>query len=324
MSPRRRWTNAAASLRRSGSRSGPVRSSGRSANSGSSKASSERNASSLPLWGVAVTRIRWRSGSLGEALQELVALVAAAPGASRRGAGVGLVDDHQLGAGAQEVVAAAVGLDEVGRDDDVGVMLEERLRRRAGRAPGRVAVLGSTSSASMWNLSRSSACHCSARWGGQSTARFLRLAAVEQLAGDQAGLDGLADADVVGDQQPHRVQLQRHQERHELVRPGLDGELGERAERAGARAEAQPHGVAQQPARREVAELGRIGKVEAGRLDRFQRQVDAGDLVVGAAQRAQHQEVVGRFGQHDPFAAPRLDQRADGEGHACLPPKMLG
>ena len=54
-----------------------------------------------------------------------------------------------------------------------------------------------------------------------------RLAAVEQLAGDQAGFDGLADADVVGDQEPNRVELQRHQQRDELVGAGLDGELGE-------------------------------------------------------------------------------------------------
>ena len=31
----------------------------------------------------------------------------------------------------------------------------------------------------------------------------IRLAAIDQLAQDEAGLDRLADADVVGDQQPH-------------------------------------------------------------------------------------------------------------------------
>ena len=106
MSPRRRWTNAA---RAGGGLSpvrGPVRSAGRSANSGLSSDSKERNASSLPLCGVAVTRIRWRSGS--------AASPARAGGADggpirfhREGAGVGLVDNHQLGAGPQEVIAAA-------------------------------------------------------------------------------------------------------------------------------------------------------------------------------------------------------------------------
>ena len=64
----------------------------------------------------------------GEVAQQLVALVAALlpePGAGD--AVVGLVDDDQLGAAEQELVAAAVGLDEVGGDDDVRVAVEERL-----------------------------------------------------------------------------------------------------------------------------------------------------------------------------------------------------
>ena len=202
MSARRRWTRWRASRRRSASRAarrGPR--AGRRA--GSSSASSERNASSLPLCGVAVTRTRWRFGSLAERLEQLVALVAAAVARAER-EGVRLVDDHELGAGAHEVLAAAVGLDEVGRDDDVRVLLEERAADRQaalealrGRGQHELGVRGGTSS-------RSSPCHCSARCGGQSTARRCDVAAVEQLAGDQRGLDRLADADVVGDQQPHR------------------------------------------------------------------------------------------------------------------------
>ena len=40
---------------------------------------------------------------------------------------MGLVHDHKLRAGAQEVVAAPVGLHEVGGDDDVGVAVEDGL-----------------------------------------------------------------------------------------------------------------------------------------------------------------------------------------------------
>ena len=43
------------------------------------------------------------------------------------GAGVGFVDYYQLRAGAQEVVATPVGLNEVGGDDDVGVAVEDGL-----------------------------------------------------------------------------------------------------------------------------------------------------------------------------------------------------
>ena len=82
----------------------------------------------------------------------------------------------------------------------------------------------------------------------------LDLAAVEQLARDERRLDRLADADVVGDQQPHRIELQRHQQRHELVGARLDGDLPEAAERAGAAAQRQQQRVAQEQ-RRVVAGL---------------------------------------------------------------------
>ena len=78
-------------------------------------------------------------------------------------------------------------------------------------------MLARTSAASMWNLSRSSRCHCSARCGGHEDGEPLRPRPVEELAGDEAGLDGLADADVVGDQQADGVLAQRHEQRHELV-----------------------------------------------------------------------------------------------------------
>jgi len=59
------------------------------------------------------------------------------------------------------------------------------------------------------------------------------LAAIMQLAHDQARFDRLADTDVVGDQQANRRLTERHQQRHELIRPRLDGDVGERAERTG-------------------------------------------------------------------------------------------
>ena len=59
------------------------------------------------------------------------------------------------------------------------------------------------------------------------------LVAVKQLAGDEQGLNGLADADVVRDEQPHDVLTEREEERDELVRPRLDAEPREAPEGAG-------------------------------------------------------------------------------------------
>ena len=85
----------------------------------------------------------------------------------------------------------------------------------------------------------------------------LDLAPVEQLAGDERRLDGLADADVVGDEQAHRVLLQRHHERHELVGARLDGYLPDAAERPGAAPEREQQRVPQEQRRVLAALLGR-------------------------------------------------------------------
>ena len=67
----------------------------------------------------------------GQAREKLMTLVASTASDASEGAGVGLVDDHQLGAGPQELLPPAVGLDEVDRDDDEGIDVEQRLAERA-------------------------------------------------------------------------------------------------------------------------------------------------------------------------------------------------
>ena len=145
----------------------------------------------------------------------------------------------------------------------------------------------------MWNLSRISACHCSARCGGREDGEPLDLAAVEQLAGDEQRLDGLADADVVGDEQADRVEPQRHQQRHELVRARLDGDPAEAAERPGAVAHREPERVAEQARRGVVAEVGGGRRREAWRAATSapsKARSRPVDLVVGAAERAQDEQ----------------------------------
>src|SRR4051794_37864896 len=61
------------------------------------------------------------------AAQEEMALVTAAALQPPEGAGVCLINDYQLGAGEQKLVAPPVRLDEVGRDDHEWIHLEERL-----------------------------------------------------------------------------------------------------------------------------------------------------------------------------------------------------
>jgi hypothetical protein len=132
----------------------------------------------------------------------------------------------------------------------------------------------------------------------------LDVAAVEQLAGDERGLDGLADADVVGDEQAHRVELQRHEQRHELVGARLDRDLAEAAERAGAAPQRQQQRVAQEQRSVVAAELaftsGR-GK-RASRTARLEGQVDEGLVLLGAGDGAHAQRLGGAAREHHPLA----------------------
>lgn len=92
------------------------------------------------------------------------------------------------------------------------------------------------------------------------------LSTVQQFAGDQACLDGFADPDVVGDQDAHRVELEGHYERDKLVGTGLHGDLGERAERTCAGAEAELDGISQKTGGTVVAPPRWVGHLEGGRL----------------------------------------------------------
>ena len=145
------------------------------------------------------------------------------------------------------------------------------------------------------------------------------LAAGEELGGDEARLDRLPDADVVGDEEPDGVELEGHQERDELVGARLDGDGAEGAERPGARPEPEADGVAQEAAGAEVAEARRVGRREPGRRDGLELREDPRDFFFRAAEGAEDEEVVLRLGKDDPFPAAGGDEGADGEGHEALP-----
>ncbi len=152
----------------------------------------------------------------------------------------------------------------------------------------------------------------------------LRLAAQQQLAGDETGLDGLAEPDVVGDEQVNARQPQRLAERLHLVGVNPDAGPERRLEQVGVGGgDAVPAQRVQE--RREAAGVveAALGEVRPAflREDPAVELVVPEDLqrpalrvVVGAGQR--HQRRAARQVRrhdllHEPAPGAHLDQRAD-------------
>lgn len=74
----------------------------------------------------------------------------------------------------------------------------------------------------------------------------LDLPAIPQLARDEAGLDGLADADIISDEHAHRIEAHGEEQGDELVGAGLDGDAGEGLEGASGAAQREARGLLQQ------------------------------------------------------------------------------
>jgi hypothetical protein len=201
---------------------------------------------------------------------------------------MGLIQNDEVRARADELIASPVGLDVVDGYDRERMHVKDRLVRAAfplqamdgaGQDKLRVDVelLGQFPLPLLGQVRRA-----------QNT-EGLTLTSIQKLAGDQCSLNGLADANVVGNQNPHRVKLERHQKRDKLVRARLNGNPPERSEGSSAGPEAEPQGIAEEAGRAVIAGVGWVGKVETGRLDCLQGGRDAGDFILCAAQRTQQQ-----------------------------------
>src|SRR5262249_55165992 len=148
-------------------------------------------------------------------------------------------------------------------------------------------------------------------------------AAIHQLAHDQPGLDGLTDADIVGDQQSHDGNPQRHQQWDKLIGAWLEAETCRRSKWSGAPPERKSQSFGEEA----CAVLGRqvVGRRKretrgAQRLA-LERWMDQVSVRLGAPERAQAKRGLVRRGERHPFPPARIDEiarREDG-GHA-LPP----
>ena len=213
-----------------------------------------------------------------------------------------LVDDDTLWRDGQEVGAMAVALDVVETDHHDRMMFEERHTGRQGFFNSCGAGGGEGDGVKM-EVPLEFLLPLLDEVPRAQHSKVADLAAVEQLAHDQAGFDRLADADVVRDEQPHRRKAQRHEQRHELVRARLDGDVAKRAERTGPRAELELKRITQEECARVIAaECGiRFGERGGTRRLRLQIRQERRDVVLGTAERAESQERVRRARLDHPF-----------------------
>ena len=258
--------------------------------------------------------------ALGEVVEELVAFVLATVGAARLGAGVRLIDHDQVGRGVQELVTVPIALDVVQADDGDGVPFEQALADAQAAlelAHGRGQHQGRVELEALAQL----ALPLLGEVRGAQHAERVDLAAVEQLARHEQRLDGLADADVVGDEKPHGFELERHEQRHQLVGARLDRDAPEAAEGPCGGARRELGRVPQQPGAAGVTEIVGRGRIEGGAADvvPLEGEVHAGGLFAAAAEGTEDEEVVGAVGLHDPLAAAGAHQAADRKAHEGLP-----
>ena len=175
-------------------------------------------------------------GLVCKVAKQVVTLLLRLGGAGGPGAGVRFVDDDQSRALFDEHRAAVVRLNVVDADDLVGIVvvnarvsLDHPVQSRLGVGAdddGLDAEFGAEFLLPLVAEMRQ-ADHDEARYSG----------ALHHFTQDQKGLHGLADADVVGDQQADGVLSQGHHQRYDLVGTGAEGELGQGPERPGPVAE---------------------------------------------------------------------------------------
>jgi hypothetical protein len=200
--------------------------------------------------------------------------------------GMRLLDDDELWAGSQELGATTIRLDVVERDHSEGIDIEYRL-------PLRQPAFEPTSSASPNNLALEPELRgefllpliAEMRWAEDGNATD--LASVKQFAGDEASFNRFADAHIVRDEQPNRLHLERHEERHKLIRTGLHRDVSERPEGSSASTELEAKRISQQQRGSLRPGLLRVRRREGCRAwrDRFEWKVDEGRIFLRATER---------------------------------------
>jgi hypothetical protein len=132
-----------------------------------------------------------------------------------------------------------------------------------------------------------------------------RLTPVAKFTRDERGFNGLADTNIVGDEQPDGILAQGHQERDQLIGTRLDGDTGKATERAGGSPYAEAGSLPQQAGGLKIAGLLRVRRRKFGSVDGFNRRQNASALIFCTANGSYENEFVRGFREDNPLATTR-------------------
>jgi hypothetical protein len=167
-----------------------------------------------------------------------------------------------------------------------------------------------------------------AKMGGREHGQAPCDAPIQQLAGDHSGFDSLADANVVRDQQPHRIEPQSHDQRHELVRARGDRYPAERTERGRAGSKAEGGGIEQRHHTGGIAWPRHCRRHEFGGCDlaAFQGQIDADFVGLAPRQWPEVQDawLARAQSSHARGSEPAIRARTRSASRTLLSPTLPG
>ena len=250
---------------------------------------------------------------LREPLDQAIPLVPGLPHPCPQGAAVGLVDDDEIRTMLDEIVDPSVGLDEIDRDDHEAVALEHGLRsppcalelvHRGRQDQVRLDV----------ELVPEFPLPLLRQVGRTHHGQAIGLATLQELLGDQAGFDSLADADVIGDEEPGGLLPEGHHQRDELIGPGLAGDPPEGTEGPCCGPGRQPGCLEEQLAGSMAAQVLDLGRFETSRFHRLECGQDSRGLLVQTAQRSELEEIGRGVRQDHPLASADADEVSHAEG----------
>ena len=207
-----------------------------------------------------------------EVFQEFVALVLVAVQAGGGRRAVRLVHDHEVGAVLEEIGALPVALHIINADDLEGVVAVNtptttrysafKLVHRAGADDHRVQA----------ELFAEFLLPLLTKVGRADYAEAFDFAAIQHLAHDEQPLDRLAHAYVVGDEHPHGVEAQGHEQRDELISARANGHAPQRTQRRRPFTQREACRLPEQVRARDVGKVFGRGRWEFCRAHSFLRE----------------------------------------------------